>query len=123
MGTGPAGSVFGDNTFYRETLGTRRGGRHVAKRNIKLQARDLVRVGVLLPPLPHGVSVSGENSFYRAQRINGHSAGCPKLRYATGKPGKVQERDRVVIVEGSCGYRARGISIRGKFVLSRNEAV
>ena len=24
------------------------------------------------------------------------------------------------IVEGSCGYRGRGISIRGKFVLSRN---
>ena len=24
------------------------------------------------------------------------------------------------IVEGSCGYRARGVSIRGKFVLSRN---
>ena len=29
-------------------------------------------------------------------------------------------RDRVEIVEGSCGYRARGVSIRGKFVLSRN---
>ena len=25
---------------------------------------------------------------------------------------------RVGIVEGSCGYRARGVSIRGKFVLS-----
>ena len=24
------------------------------------------------------------------------------------------------IVEGSCGYLARGVSIRGKFVLSRN---
>ena len=24
------------------------------------------------------------------------------------------------IVEGSCGYRARGVNIRGKFVLSRN---
>ena len=31
-----------------------------------------------------------------------------------------QGRDRVGIVEGSCGYRARGVSIRGKFVLSRN---
>ena len=29
-------------------------------------------------------------------------------------------RDRVGIVEGSCGYRARRVSIRGKFVLSRN---
>ena len=25
------------------------------------------------------------------------------------------------LVEGSCGYRARGISIQGKFVLSRNQ--
>ena len=37
-----------------------------------------------------------------------------------GEPGNVQGRDRVGIVEGSCGYRARGVSIRGKFVLSRN---
>ena len=29
-------------------------------------------------------------------------------------PGKVQGRDRVGIVEGSSGYRARGVSIRGK---------
>ena len=31
-----------------------------------------------------------------------------------------QGRDRVGIVEGSCGYRAHGVSIWGKFVLSRN---
>ena len=37
--------------------------------------------------------------------------------FATGEPGKVKGRDRVGIVEGSCGYRA---SIRGKFILSRN---
>ena len=30
------------------------------------------------------------------------------------------QADHVGIVEGSCGYRARGVSIRGKFVLSRN---
>ena len=28
---GPAESVFGENSFYRETLGTRLGGHHVAK--------------------------------------------------------------------------------------------
>ena len=32
-GTGHAGSVFGENSFYRETWGTRHGGRHVAKRS------------------------------------------------------------------------------------------
>ena len=47
-------------------------------------------------------------------------AGCPQQRYTPGEAGNVQGRDRVGIVEGSCGYRARGISIRGKFVLSRN---
>ena len=36
-------------------------------------------------------------------------------------PGRARQgRDRGGIVEGSCGYRARGVSIRGKFVLSRN---
>ena len=33
---------------------------------------------------------------------------CPQQRYATGEPGKVQGRDRMGIVEGSCGYRTRG---------------
>ena len=33
VGTGPTGSVFGENSFYRETRGTRIGGRHVAKRS------------------------------------------------------------------------------------------
>ena len=46
--------------------------------------------------------------------------GVPQQRYATGEPGKVQGRDRVGIVEGSCVYLARGVSIRGKFVLSKN---
>ena len=46
--------------------------------------------------------------------------GAPQQRYIPGEPGNVQGRDRVGIVEGSCGYRARWVSIRGKFVLSRN---
>ena len=37
-----------------------------------------------------------------------------------GEPGKLQSRDRVGIEEGSCEYRARGVSIQGKFDLSRN---
>ena len=45
---------------------------------------------------------------------------CPQQRYATREPGKVQGWDRVGIVEGSCGYQVRGVSIRGKFVLARN---
>ena len=79
---------------------------------VKVQVRDLyVRVVVLLPPLPHGESVFGENSFYRTQ--GGKWApktcdGCLQQRYAMRKPDKVQRRDPVGIVEGSCKYRARG---------------
>ena len=65
----------------------------------------------------------GENSFYRApgeKWAQETCAGYPQQRYISGEPGNVQGRDRVGIVEGSCGYRACGVSIRGKFVLSRN---
>ena len=60
---------------------------------------------------PRGV---GENSFYRAPggKWAQACAGCPQQRYATGESGNVQGRDRVVIVEGSSGYRAREVSIR-----------
>ena len=73
MGTRPAGSVFGENSFYRETRGTRRGCRHVAKRSsdpqvaypeVNIQVRDLVRVvDIVVPFAPRG-SVFGKNSFY-----------------------------------------------------------
>ena len=60
MGTGPAGSVCGDNSFYRETWGTRRVGRHVAKRSVKLQLRDLVRVmGIGAPFATRGDGIRG----------------------------------------------------------------
>ena len=61
----------------------------------------------MLSPLPHGVLVPGKNSFIELQGVNGHR-----------RP--VQGRDRVGIVEGSCGYRARVVSIRGKFILLTN---
>ena len=74
--TGPAGSVFGENSFYRETWGTRRGTRQVAKcssesRIAYPEFNVQVRVLVVLPPLPHGgwipgASVFEENSFHRA---------------------------------------------------------
>ena len=131
-GTGPAGSVFGENSFYRETWGTRRGGRHVAKRSsdprvvypeVKVQVRDLVRVVGIVVPFAQGRSVPWKNSFYRvpgSKRAKETFAGCPQQRCTTEEAGKVQGRDRVGIVKGSCGYRTRGVSIRGKFVLSRN---
>ena len=97
----------------------------VAYPEVKVQVRDLVRVWVLLPPLSHWGYVPGENLFYRAPLWGGVEwaqetcAGCPQQRYATEEPGKVQGPDRVGIV-GSCGYRARRVNSRGKFVLSKN---
>ena len=64
-----------------------------------------------------------KNSFYRApgdKWAQETCAGCPQQGYIVGEPGNVQGRDCVGIVEGLCGYRACGVSIRGKFVLSRN---
>ena len=61
MGIGPAGSVFEDNSFYRETWGTRREVRHVSKRYVKLQVRDLVRVvGIVAPFATRGVAILGK---------------------------------------------------------------
>ena len=77
MGTGPAGSVFGENSFYREAGVHDEGGRHVAKRSsdprvaypaVTVQVRDLVRVVGIVAPLPRGGSVFGENSFYRSDK-------------------------------------------------------
>ena len=70
MGTGPAGSVIGENSFYREIWGTGRGDRHVAKYSsdprqaypeVKLQGRDLVRVvGIVAPFAPMGAGTRGK---------------------------------------------------------------
>ena len=125
MGTGPAGSVFGENSFYRETRGTRLGGRHAAKRSsdprvaypeVKIQVLDLVRVVCIVVPFASRGSVFGDNSFYRApgdKWAQKTCVGCPQQRHATEESGKIQGRYRVGIVEGSCVYLTREISIRG----------
>ena len=69
-GSWPAGSVFGKNTFYRETRGTRRGVRHVAKSSsdprqdfaeFELQGRDLMRVvGIVAPFARLGAGIRGK---------------------------------------------------------------
>ena len=143
-GTGPNGIVEGycgyrargvsiqEKSFYRESWGTRRGDRHVAKRSsdprvaypeFKVQVRDTVRVVGIVASFATRVVGTRGKCFCRvpgskwAREI---CAGCPQQRYTTGESGKVQGRDRKGIVEESCGYRARGVSIQGKFVLSRN---
>ena len=77
-----------------------------------------MRVVCIVASFAPRVSVFGENSFYRAP--GDKLAGYSQQQYATGEPGKVQGRDRVGIVKRSCWYRARVVSVQGKFVLSRN---
>ena len=75
----------------------------VAYPEVKVQVRNLVRDVGIVAPLPHGGSVPGENSSYRApggkwtQEI---CAGYLQQRCAKEEPGKVQGRYRVGIVEG-----------------------
>ena len=78
----------------------------MAKRNVRLQVRDLVRVLGIVFPFALCVGIRGKFVFYRAQ--GGKWAqetcdGCPQQQYATGEQGKVQGRDREGTVERSCG--------------------
>ena len=95
----------------------------VTHHEVKVQERELVRFVCIVAPLaPRGFSIR-ENfvlSRHRGYMGTGDLCECPQQRYTTGEPGKVQGWDRVGIVEGSCAYWARQVSIRKKFVLSRN---
>ena len=77
-------------------------------------------VGIVAPFAPRGVSIRGKFVVSDIKWAQETCAGCPEQMYATGEPGKVQGRDRVGIVERSCGYRTRMVSVRGKFVLSKS---
>ena len=89
---GPLGSVFGENKFYRETQGTRLGGRLVAKRSsdprvaypkVKVHIRDLVRgLGIVALFAPRG-SVFGKIYFIEPQGLNGHKRPVPGV-YSSG---------------------------------------
>ena len=132
-GPGPEDQYTGKNRFI-EKLGVQdEVGRHVIKRSSDPHGsppRSLssgtgpnASCGYCCPLCPAGVQYSGNIRFYRAPKgrwAQETYAGCPQQRYTTGESGKVQGRDRVGIVDGSCGNRARRVSIGGKFVLSRN---
>ena len=106
------------------------GVRHVANRSsdtwvaypeVKVEVPDLVRVWLFLLPLTHGGRYPGRIRFIESQGVNGQWTLVPCVP-SSGMPQESQTkfRDRVWIVDGSCGYRIRVVSIREKFVLSRN---
>ena len=89
MGTGPAGSVFGKFVLSRKPgykIGGWGGGRQVEQRSsdlrvayaeVKVQVRDLVRVVVIVDPLPQGCQFSGKIRFIEPQGVNGHRRPVP----------------------------------------------
>ena len=90
--------------------------------DVKVQARDLVRVVGIIVPFAHWGWVPREISFYRAPGGNGTRRLVPGAP-SSGTHGSIKPSsgpDRVGLIEGSCGYRARGVCIWGKFVLSKN---
>ena len=131
--TGPRGQYSGKIRLSRNLRYQTR-GRHMVKRSSDHRSGSLTRsqtsgtgpsasCGYCCHLSPHREPVPGENSFHRApgrKWAQETCAGCSKQRNIPGEPGKLQGRDRVGIVEGFCGYRARGVSTQGKFVLSRN---
>ena len=66
----------------------------VAYLEVKVQIRDLVRVVGIIDLCPTGVgAVFGENMFYRAQGVNGHSRSMPGAP-SSGTPRKSQAKFR-----------------------------
>ena len=110
MGTGPVGSVFGENSFYRETWGTRRGrgGRYVAKSSsdprrvypdVKLQGRDLVRVvGIVVHFAPLGFGIHGKFVLSSPSGKMGLGDVC-RVPLATERHGKARQ----TLESGPCG--------------------
>ena len=105
--------------FIEETWDARLGGRlvskhssdpRIAKPEVRIQVRNLVRVVELLLSLLHRGSKFGENSFYRApcgKRAQETCAGCPRQGCDTRESGKVPERDQVGIVDRVSGPRGQ----------------
>ena len=132
MGTRPAGSVFGENRFIEKRRVQVEAGRQVAKHSsdprqaypeVKLQGRDLVRVvGIVAPFAPLGAGTRGKFvlSSPRGEVGQGDVCRVPLAAVRHGRARQTSESGPCGDCRRGCGYRARGVSIRGKFVLSRN---
>ena len=84
----------------------------VAHPDVKVQVRDLLRVvGIVAPFAPWG-SIPGEIRFIETQWVNGQRRLVPDAANSGthGRARQSQGRDRVGIVEESCGNRVRGVS-------------
>ena len=102
-GTGTAGSVFLETSFYRETWGTRSGGRQGAKRSsdpeVKVQVRDLVWVVILLSTWPHWGTPRESQAKFKDWTVWGLYKG--PVWYLFGIQGKF-------VLSRNLGYKLRG---------------
>ena len=82
-------------------------------------------VGIVARFSPLGAGTRGKFVLLSSREKMGTGDMCrvPLAAVRHGRARQNQRRDLVGIVEGSCGYRARGVSIRGKFVLSKKPEV
>ena len=118
MGTGPAGSVFGENSFYPETWGTSRGGRQVAKHSsdpwqaypeVKLQGRDLVRVvDIVAPFAPQGAGTRRKFVLSSPRGEVGQGDVC-RVPLAAVRHGRARQTSE----SGPCGDCRRGLWVPG----------
>ena len=115
MGTGPAGSVFGENSFHRETRGIRLGGCHAG-------TEPSASCGYFCPHCPTGFGIRRKFvlSCPRGKWPQETCVGCPQQRHAAEERDKVQGRDCVETVEGVFCVPDPWGQYSAKFVLSRN---
>ena len=101
VSTGPAGSVFEENSFYRQTWGTRLGGSlwfYMYFWPLGSQPRSQNSGTVLLPPLPNGESVFGKIRFIEPRG----KVGSGEVRHGSARkssgPGPCRDCGRVLRV-------------------------
>ena len=136
VGTGPAGSVFGENSFCRETRGTKRGGRHVAKRKpriaypeVKVHVRNLMRVVGFVAPFAPQVVGTQES---RRPVPGAPRSGTPLERQAKYRdvtvwklcrrvlwvPGPLGKYSAIIVLSRNLAYKTRGVAMWLNVVLN-----
>ena len=104
----------------QDRVGIVEGSSGYRARGVKVQVRDSERCGNCCPFAPWG-SVPGETfSSLRVYMGTGDLCRVPPTAARHRRARQSSGTGPNGIVEGYCGYRARGVSIREKIVLLRN---
>ena len=90
----------------------------VAYPDVKVQVRDLMRVVGIVSPLPQGVSVPGQNIFLSSPSGLMDTGDLFRVPLAAVRHGSGARQGSGTVLVGIVEVSS-GVSIRGKFVLSR----